>query len=279
MTINVRISLGSYDLLHPSETQTQVYAQIPDVARVSYMLPAHFYTSMRDQEWGDVLDNAHGYYESSCAVTDSDSARARAAVRVWLAVDANRDALNAAWFEDRARRDPVSRALLKDVERLRARFAEAVATVARQAQKIAELERIANAERARVAELEAERPAESEQSPDVYPPALPWARLLDDEDLHDFLGDLVSAAAHRWHWEPEVPDTETLRQIEAVCGTWRAVAEVQHAHNTSPGPNADPDDEPVPFVPTDMVAPAVVTTYAEQAAAATLRVLPGGERP
>ncbi|MBP8536124.1 hypothetical protein [Streptomyces sp. MK37H] len=120
MTINVRISLGSYDFAHPAEKQTQVYVQIPDVARVSYMLPAHFHESMQGQEWGDVLDNAHGYYESSCVVTDSDSARARADVRAWLAVDENRDALNEAWFQDRARRDPVSRSLLKDVERLRA---------------------------------------------------------------------------------------------------------------------------------------------------------------
>lgn len=43
-----------------------------------------------------------------------------------------------------------------EVETLRARVGDAVATVARQAQKIAELERIANAERARVAELEGE---------------------------------------------------------------------------------------------------------------------------
>lgn len=42
---------------------------------------------------------------------------------------------------------------------LRAQVAEVVATVARQAQKITELERIANAERARAAELEALKPA------------------------------------------------------------------------------------------------------------------------
>ncbi|MET7933430.1 hypothetical protein [Streptomyces sp. NPDC005322] len=45
----------------------------------------------------------------------------------------------------------------RELRRLRARVADAVATVARLEQKRVELERIANAERARVAELEAER--------------------------------------------------------------------------------------------------------------------------
>lgn len=53
-------------------------------------------------------------------------------------------------------------ALLAEVARLRANYAEAVATVARLEQKRAELERIANAERERVAELEAERRSASE---------------------------------------------------------------------------------------------------------------------
>ncbi|MCP9205555.1 hypothetical protein [Streptomyces cucumeris] len=216
--INVRITLDSYDFAHPSEKQTQVYLELPEVARVSYMLPAHFYTSMRDQEWGDVLDNAHGYYESSCAVTDSDSARARAAVREWLAVDENRDELNVAWFQDRARRDPVSRSLLKDVERLRARVAEL------------EVERVAG--NAALADLTvALRVAEGRQSPDTYPPAFPWARWLDAEDRADFLDELAASAI------THVDSVTALAEVETTCGSWRAIADATRAHLTAPGPN------------------------------------------
>ncbi|MEU5157764.1 hypothetical protein [Glycomyces sp. NPDC021274] len=84
--------------------------------------------------------------------------------------------------------------------------------------------------RARVVELEQAR-AEGDYV------ALPWAFLLDDEDLHEFLGDLVAVAFNRWRWDPEVPDTETLRRVEKVCTTWRLIGEAQHAHNTAPGPD------------------------------------------
>ncbi|MFJ9029757.1 hypothetical protein ACIRQP_14735 [Streptomyces sp. NPDC102274] len=56
--------------------------------------------------------------ESAGWVSDSASMAARKAVRDWLAVDENGDELQAAWEADRARRDPVSRKLLKDRERL-----------------------------------------------------------------------------------------------------------------------------------------------------------------
>ncbi|MFE7954435.1 hypothetical protein [Streptomyces sp. NPDC057413] len=73
-----------------------------------------------------------------------------------------------------------------------------------------------------------------------YPPALPWAQLMDDEDLHEFLNDIASAAVRRWQWQPdEVPDREVLRFVEEACSTWRAIAEAQHAHNTAPGPDAE----------------------------------------
>lgn len=52
-------------------------------------------------------------------------------------------------------------------------------------------------------------------------PALPWAHVMDDSDLHDFLGDLVSAAMGRWRSEPEVPDRTVLADIEKVCADWR----------------------------------------------------------
>ncbi|WP_328846160.1 hypothetical protein [Streptomyces sp. NBC_00258] len=68
------------------------------------------------------------------------------------------------------RMGPVLRRLVDveaENEQLRTRIAEAVATVARQAQKITKLERIANAERARVVELEAVRRSVDAQFPKV----------------------------------------------------------------------------------------------------------------
>ena len=52
-------------------------------------------------------------------------------------------------------------------------------------------------------------------------PALPWAHVMDDADLHEFLGDLVSAAMGRWRSEPEVPDRTVLADLEKVCADWR----------------------------------------------------------
>ncbi|MFD5220275.1 hypothetical protein ACFWMH_21825 [Streptomyces tendae] len=67
--------------------------------------------------------------------------------------------------------------------------------------------------------------------PDVYPPALPWARLMDDDDLEEFLADLTAAIIGR-------DGTAALDEVEKTCGTWRLIAEAQHAHNTAPGPAA-----------------------------------------
>jgi hypothetical protein len=52
-------------------------------------------------------------------------------------------------------------------------------------------------------------------------PALPWAHLMDDGDLHEFLGDLVSATIDRWRSEPDIPDRDILANIEKVCADWR----------------------------------------------------------
>jgi hypothetical protein len=68
----------------------------------------------------------------------------------------------------------------------------------------AELEQL----RARVTELETGR-------------VLPWAAAMSDDDLHHFLGDLLSAAMGRWRSEPEVPDRVTLAAIETACADWR----------------------------------------------------------
>jgi hypothetical protein len=52
-------------------------------------------------------------------------------------------------------------------------------------------------------------------------PALPWAHVMDDGDLHLFLDDLVSAAIDRWRSDPDVPDREILANVEKVCAGWR----------------------------------------------------------
>lgn len=101
--------------------------------------------------------------------------------------------------------------------------------------------------RARIAALEAEV-AEYEQPADEdpiayvltekadeasgYPPALPWAALMDGGDLTDFLDELAASAIT--HASSEV----ALAEVEKTCATWRLIAEAQHAHNTAPGPDA-----------------------------------------
>ncbi|MFF4403687.1 hypothetical protein [Streptomyces sp. NPDC001404] len=56
-----------------------------------------------------------------------------------------------------------------------------------------------------------------------YRTALPWARLMDPEELHDFLDDLADAALNRYR--PGKSDADTLSAIEAACRTWRLIAE------------------------------------------------------
>lgn len=66
---------------------------------------------------------------------------------------------------------------------------------------------------------------------ETYPPALPWAALMDREDLADFLDELGASAITNASAEA------TLAEVEATCGRWRVIAEAQHAHNTAPGPD------------------------------------------
>jgi hypothetical protein len=98
--------------------------------------------------------------------------------------------------------------------------------------------------RARVAELEAERHVTNEALDDAvralrakessgsYPPALPWARLLDAEDLADFLDELAASAI------THATNDVALAEVEETCKTWRLIGEAQHGHNTAPGPDA-----------------------------------------
>ncbi len=105
---------------------------------------------------------------------------------------------------------------------------------------VTEVERL----QAQVAELLAERRITNEALDDAvqelrerhgdgtrsYPPAMPWAALLDHEDLTDFLDELAAAAIR--HASSEV----ALAEVEKACSTWRLIAEAQHGHNTAPGP-------------------------------------------
>lgn len=106
----------------------------------------------------------------------------------------------------------------------------------------AEVERL----RARIAELEAERHSTNAALDDAvqelravktpdgkWSPALPWARLMDDEDLQEFLGDLLDSLN-----SSPATTRAVLDEVEKTCSTWRLVAEAQHGHNTAPGPDA-----------------------------------------
>ncbi|GHA95120.1 hypothetical protein GCM10010330_56590 [Streptomyces tendae] len=102
--------------------------------------------------------------------------------------------------------------------------AEDDAAMTRQRNLVAEL-------RARITELEAaQQPAEGSS----YPSVLPWARLMDAEDLAEFLAEVEHAIA-----TPGATPAEALAAVEKRCGTWRVIAEAQHAHNTAPGPDAE----------------------------------------
>ena len=68
---------------------------------------------------------------------------------------------------------------------------------------------------------EVRKAADGEWTATTPRPALPWAHTMDEGDLHDFLGDLVSAAMDRWQSEPEVPDREVLANVEKACANWR----------------------------------------------------------
>ena len=65
-----------------------------------------------------------------------------------------------------------------------------------------------------------------------YPLALPWARLMDDEDLHDFLDELAASAI------THASNARALAEVEDTIARWRLIAEAQHGHNTAPGPDA-----------------------------------------
>lgn len=80
---------------------------------------------------------------------------------------------------------------------------------------------------------------------DTYPPALPWARLMDVDDLAGFLRDLDTTmrdAARQalFTGRPQAP--AVLTALEQTCSTWQLIAETQHAHNTAPGPDTETEN-------------------------------------
>ncbi|MDH6489595.1 hypothetical protein [Streptomyces sp. SAI-127] len=76
----------------------------------------------------------------------------------------------------------------------------------------------------------------------AYPRTVPWALLMDEGDLIEFLTDLagVMREADRFATlSGRGQARRILDGLEKTCGTWRAIAEAQHAHNTAPGPDTD----------------------------------------
>jgi hypothetical protein len=118
-------------------------------------------------------------------------------------------------------------------------------------ERAAEFERM----RQRLAELEAAQATDG-----IYPPALPWAALMDHEDLADFLDELAAAAI------ANATSEEALAEVEATCGRWRMIAEAQHAHNTAPGP----DEAPIAYTLTEAATAVVDDVPALQLPALTV---------
>ena len=160
-SIIVRVTLDSYDIVHPAEKQTQVYVQIPEVARASWLLDASFYAVLKNEPWPHVIDSAHEEYMRRGVVSDSTSEAARKAIVDWLLLsegadyDERYDAVHAAWEADQARQHPVARKLLKENEQLRARVAELEAERHETNESLSTAAEQLRRDRDRIAELEA----------------------------------------------------------------------------------------------------------------------------
>ncbi|MFF7313382.1 hypothetical protein [Streptomyces sp. NPDC008137] len=112
-SINVRVTLDAYDMASTGR-QTQVYVQIPEVARVSWLLPEDRFHGLVDRAWPEVLDVTHDYVTYGSAASNSSTTAAWKAVREWLRDNTNRDEMQAAWEQDQAQRHPVARKLLQE---------------------------------------------------------------------------------------------------------------------------------------------------------------------
>lgn len=198
--ITVRVTLDGYDFARPSEKQTQVYVQIPEVARVSYLLPAARFHGLKDRAWPEVLDVAQEHYAQGWVI-DPSSAVARQAVMEWLRDATHRDEMQVAYEEDQARQNPVLR-------NLRARITEL------------ETDREANDREyeqatARVAELESERHTTNESLSDAA------EQLRRDRDrIAELEVELYTAQAHgRTYLEQRNAHAKELLELRRMAGT------------------------------------------------------------
>lgn len=66
-----------------------------------------------------------------------------------------------------------------------------------------------------------------------YPPALPWAEWLDDDDLAELLDAVADVAV------PHAPAAERLAALEETLAEYRLIAEADHAQAVAPGPDDD----------------------------------------
>ncbi|HEY8985695.1 MAG TPA: hypothetical protein VIU15_39755 [Streptomyces sp.] len=118
-SILVRITLDRFDLASTVK-QTQVRVEIPEMARVGWLLPEEMYGALVLLPWEEALREVFAFTDGRIVPEwDAQLVAARQRVREWLAVDEHRAAMHEAWFAAEARRHPVSRSLLADVERLR----------------------------------------------------------------------------------------------------------------------------------------------------------------
>jgi len=123
-SILVRVTLDSYDVVHPQQKQTQVYVQIPEVARASWLLPEDTFHHLKDRAWPEVLDALEGHITYGNVASPSAWKAAWAAIQEWMRDSVNRDEMQAAFEADCARRDPVTRKLLARVAELKAERAD-----------------------------------------------------------------------------------------------------------------------------------------------------------
>ncbi|MFL1903143.1 hypothetical protein ACJWDR_29165 [Streptomyces tauricus] len=119
-SIIVRVTRDSYDMASTGQ-QTQVYVQIPEVGRVSWLLPAEMFHPLKDRAWPEVLDVTDEHIVRGEVASNSSSTAAWRAIREWLAQDANRDEVQVAFEEERARLEPRSAA--RSADKLTALFA------------------------------------------------------------------------------------------------------------------------------------------------------------
>ncbi|PJT46189.1 hypothetical protein CWI85_34580 [Streptomyces albidoflavus] len=118
---HVRVRQDSFDFAHPCEKQVQVFARIPGLKPVSYLLPTGMWEQVRTAEWGNALDVAHEYYVAN--VWGDTAREAKDALRTWLASTENRLLLTDAWTADLITRDPAVHSMVTQLtdERDRAR--------------------------------------------------------------------------------------------------------------------------------------------------------------